>query len=502
MEVDQTKLPTTLTDILQQFGLDPNVWEPKFRKYNVSESQDIATIEKDYGIYNELALHASEDEEMALQKLLCVELPNEQEISGSMIKELENKLHDSGFDIPYWLPIFVKVLGIQSPEALDYVGNESYFLLEPYVRNTSDKIVLKAFFQLNQQTTFQECRTSQLEKIQKRNEKLKEIMVKLINSNEKHHNIQKKTICELLQTSSSLPQEMAATELISVLNTLMQELPANELNTDELLESTSILQGALMINEYSQKLIENKFLLKNPTGIQFLHPKWCQFSKVINFYEERAEAAFLQTIKHYGITAVVEFEGNNDLLMHKANYISTVHCTIVPMASCYINNGHLQLSPEALTELRAIEGLKNINEAKVKAVKFLYDYGSHAFKGIHHYGGIFICISCSKNDHEFDFKCAEDIHHKLNQSLIKNMFLPENLMGLCSEFFDHDPHNTTWKVSALGGMSNFSSFCQWKYKLVASNAEWHLIDRGSIAVPVWEIIQVQDFIYIQCGIAM
>ena len=490
MEADHSA--STLKNTLQQFGLDPGVWEPKFKRYSVSEPQDIATIEKDYGIYNELAVNATEDEDLALQKLLSVDLRNEQDISGSIIKELENKLQDCGFEISYWLTVFVKVLGVQSPEALDYLGNESYLLLEPYIRNGSDKIVLKAFFQLNHQTTFQESRCLQLEKMQKRNKKLKEVLMRLNTSTGKHNDIHKRTVCELLQTSSVLPSELTTTELISKLSGLVEDLPANntELSAYELLKSSSILQGTLMMNDHSQTLKECNHLLKTPFEIQLLHPKWCQFSKSINFHEESAELAFLQTTKNYGITAVVQCEGNNDVPMCKVNYLSTMQCTVVPMASCYIKDEHLQLSPEALTELKAVEELKDTNNAKNKVLKFLHNYGSHAFKGIHHFGGIFICTSYSKDDHEFDFQSGVDIHAKLNQFLLSRTFLPEALLGSCSEFFDNDPHNTRWKVRTLGGPSDLSSFCQWKHQLVANNANWHLIDRGNIAVPVWELIQV------------
>ena len=115
MAEENAKHPSTLKDLLQQSGFDPLVWEPKFYKYDVTEPQQLATIEQDFAVYNELASNASEDEKVGLQKLLSIDLPTEKDISVSMNEELESKLQHSGFDTSYWLTIFGNVLGIRSP---------------------------------------------------------------------------------------------------------------------------------------------------------------------------------------------------------------------------------------------------------------------------------------------------------------------------------------------------------------------------------------------------
>ena len=49
---------------------------------------------------------------------------------------------------------------------------------------------------------------------------------------------------------------------------------------------------------------------------------------------------------------------------------------------------------------------------------------------------------------------------------------------------------TTMDVTATGG-PQVSSLPDWKSGMAASNSTWSLIDRGTMFVPVWDILQVR-----------
>ena len=504
----------TLKYLLESCGLDQAIWCPKFSSNNLTNVQDLSQILKDSRLYTTLISSASEIEIKKFKVLIrtCDLLVDTERTSD---EGLESILEENDFEPSYWLPIFKEHLGVISEKGIKNIGSESYALLLPFAQNKFDKIILKLFLGLSE-NSFEMCRNTQIEKALERSKQIHQL-VKILESlsikEEKFSSIVnniKCRICEYFQTASRISDEVCFNDLTANLNIQVGQMLdvsnlTPELTDSEVFEKASngiALQGVLLVEEFSEKIQQRKPLLQAPKYIKLSHPRWYQFSESVNFSQKCHEVDFLKALQHLGISKTIL--SISDCIMDNANektYLSTVRYEVLPMASCYIDDDDIKLSTEAIDHLKIDEArLFSLDKGKAKNIcsQFLRKFGSHLFKGYYHFGGVFICLSNSKEFNDIENHAIKDLHNKLNYLMINSFWLPTELefQAEISKCNLNVEKKTMTAVKEMGGPSKFSSYFQWKNVLVANNKYWCLIDRGGINIPVWTVIKVNKcFIY-------
>lgn len=172
-------------------------------------------------------------------------------------------------------------------------------------------------------------------------------------------------------------------------------------------------------------------------------------------------------------------------------YYSTIKYLFVPMASFHFKSSQLQLSADALRDLKAIEAFSGTQMSlQQRCEHFFCKYGSHASKGQLHFGGIYLLKCYSYGFQESDMTEVKQLQSQAisgSASLSYGFGAQVNIKGNFSEFL---MSNTAVEMTKKGGPQTTSNIPLWKNGLVASNSTWNVIDCGSNTVPVWEIIQV------------
>ena len=590
----------TLQSILEQFGLDLSTWIPKFNDIGIAQAEDI--IKGDFGMYQNFFLEASEEESQALQNLLEVEVPDEEYFEKSNKQALDMEFDSNGLDPTYWPLIFYKVLGVRSPEGLQYIGNDNYTSLEPYIRNAKEKLRLRSL--TSYQAAFEDCHIAQIQKMDQRKAQLK-VLLEKFNTKSKYLSQSKKQyfvhrMFELLQITSDIPQDITTEEVCTRLGIELTQLVARdtELNdTDEFINSLHgyALKGIYLTPKLQEQCEMQKDLLKCPKDIKLINPVWNEFSKIIHFSNKESEDHFIKAIKHQGISAVVLAEQNtkddaasNDNFSDELlwNYRSTLKYIVIPKAACYLDSEQLELSSEAIKMLQEIEILKSkietikmtiasihtkIEKVKSKSVneeakdnnegvnndsntknhssksenesketdeskskgtsdkydskkaddeikdaekkikdaeveienaeneiqqscnRFFHTFGSHAYKGVYHYGGIFIIRIYTEQHENSDTEKVKVLQRKAIEFVANSIWLPEEIK-IQSGILNGENSNLTHKIKkeiiTVGGLKCCSSYFQWKNGLTMSTANWAVIDHGTNILPVWEIVKV------------
>lgn len=171
------------------------------------------------------------------------------------------------------------------------------------------------------------------------------------------------------------------------------------------------------------------------------------------------------------------------------------------MASFYFKDRQLQLSANALRDLKAIETFNGPQDALQKCCEqFFHKYGSHANKGHLHFGGIYWWRCYTHGFHKSDLAEVKKLQ---SQALSASVDLScgcfgasvegnvsKLKLGFKGDFSEALLSKTTVEETKKGGPKAASNIPLWKCGLVANNSTWNVIDHGSNIVPVWEIIQV------------
>lgn len=493
-----------LKSLLKSFELDQTVWSLKLSESNIHSLHDLRRLAEDSSLYTHLTTGVPEIE---IQRLKCLIIMCEEDFQRTNDQKLKTYLQENGFEPLYWLPVFKICLGVRSKEAMENIGSESYALLAPFAQNKSDKTNLKILLGLNQ-TSFKECRDTQVKAALERSTQIQHLTKILENLNQlsveedKILNNIKSKICEQFQTVSDIPCGTSLDHIIKNLNMQISHLSdtSTKLNNSEVFKMASngiALQGILMVQDFSEKIKgKDKPLLQTPGNIEFLHPRWEQFSGTIHFSQECHEKDFLKAMQQLGISELfLSMQGCSAEVKDEKSYLSSIRYEIVPMASCYIGDDHIKLSYEAIDYLKENEScICSDDEEQAKSIcsQFLHEFGSHVFKGYYHFGGVFLCTATTK-----DFSIENDTikcsHNQLNDHIVKSLWLPNELdlpavVSKCNLTLE----KTKTMVKPIGGPSDFLSYSQWKNALVTNNASWCLIDRGRVSIPVWKIIKVQN----------
>ena len=308
------------------------------------------------------------------------------------------------------------------------------------------------------------------------------------------------------------------------------------INNSQVVQSASAglsLKGVLISKDPSDLIKQCSELLLAPTEVKLLGPSMKQSEALKEFGNEHAEGKFSELVDSLGIHAAlalkfdsllsIEATGSysrnqtKKITMEKHQeeaYYSTVKYSIMPQASFTFKVSELQFSPDALLKLQAIDDLLALDHSPTlqdECLKFFQTFGSHIYKGPIHFGGVYRSICFSKG-----FQQTEEEHvikmqkNALSASASASSigtygFVPYKVGG-SAEGGEAimESSNTTgekkdlshllkFETSKVGGPPEVSELQQWKAGLAESNSTWSVIDRGTILVPVWDIVEVNIF---------
>ena len=174
----------------------------------------------------------------------------------------------------------------------------------------------------------------------------------------------------------------------------------------------------------------------------------------------------------------------------------------------------LQFSHDALLKLQAIDDLlasdHSPNLLQDECVKFFKTFGSHVFKGPINFGGVFISKCFSRGFLQTEKENLIKLQRNaLTASASASYFrIGGSVEGGRAKMESSNKASEKKGLSKcintltdkVGGPPEVSELQQWKAGLAKSNTTWSVIDRGSSIVPVWDIVEVRNFLKITCSI--
>ena len=543
-EQDLTMSEHDLTKLLQEHDLSPDKWVPLFHNEGLTTAQAVtANISSDELFESMLSEADTEEEKRGLRKLL-----NIHKAACSADSEIEEVLVDAGLEpTARWLSIFKMQLGVRTLQGLQHIGSESYADLEQFAHKPWEKKALRKLLgMVDEETAMKTLREKQKEKLRQREEKSKQILEKLkdlLKQGKDHHDESTRQLMEGVQEALQIPEDSwigkdsSPETLFGDLKAFIEQLDgqlktSRDLSDAEILQHASggrALQGVLVSKNLEDQLKIRENLLSIPQDVQFHAPSLSHDDKIEEFSSQLQEDQFTRSMDTLGYSATTfaqagfmgfgfqvsalfsktTEEERTDKHHQKEMYCSTIKYSFMPMASFHFKGSQLKLSADALEDLKAIEKFRgsqtNLQE---QCEHFFHKYGSHAYKGQLHFGGIYWLKCYSYSFHESDLAEVKKLqiqaisasvgllYNSVGASLEGNVSkLKTSLKG---DFNDSLVSKTTVEVTKMGGPQAACSIPHWKSGLVASNFTWNVIDRGSNIVPVWEIIQVSRFKCIGC----
>lgn len=537
-----------IKDKLRSGGLDPSYWFKVFKdELGVNNPEELKFIGEES--YDDLVKHIRKRwEEKALRKFLGMPEQKKQQPKDPD-EGIKEKLRSAGLDPSHWLAVFKEELKVSIPEELESIGKESYQDLVKHVRKDREKKSLRKLLGMPED----EESSTKLEREEKRkelnrNQEKAEAMLKQLKELEKeglgrHESAVKKLEdgvrkALLIDPSTWTSNDKSLGELTSSLQVYMDKLSGSlkerkDISDVEVLTSASggrALRGILVSKRSKDRLKIRERLLRAPNDVQFLFPALAQEDKIDTFASKHKEDKFHMTMERLGYSAAISVKvgyagvgvelstsyshNTEDEVTtedHKLEqYSSTVKYSFVPMASFLFEDNQLQLSNDALRDLKAIELLSNNpkvseNDLQDNCEEFFLKYGSHVNKGDLHFGGIYWWKCYSQGFQKSQMKQVKHLQSQVITASVRASYGPwgvgasvggdwsqlsANVTGDYSETLKSQTH---LHITKTGGPQEVSDLLQWKNGLVASNSTWSVIDRGINAVPVWKIIQVCNY---------
>ena len=491
---------------------------------NVNQIHDLDDESK-YDLYQSLSLDATPAEIIALRKIFEIEAPIDSDDG------LDRELREVGLDITRWSHAFKTQLGVKSPQALQHVGDESYQLLAQFAEQPWEKKALRKL--LGIETVFQTQREKQRAKLEKRQTESVQLLeaLKLLEKEgkDRQDNTVKSIegrIRERLQISEEvwLKEDITLKQAIAQIEAMLSGDDVSELSVIERASGGLALQGILITTDPNMAAESRQHLLKVPKDICLDGPLHSPYENKQQFSCKRKEDEFSKRFKGLGYSASasakagfwgVTFEPSAGYSKntekettgehhHEETYCSMVKYFVMPMASCSFKDHQLQLSEAALTKLQKINQIL-VSDATKSIQKeceaFFQKFGSHACIGPLHFGGRYTWKSYSSGFKESDKSTIQELQREAitvqvgmsyggvagasastGVSSMTGNFEGEYSMALTSQTFI--------EVTVTGGPPEVTGLLNWKNRLIASNRTWHLIDRGTHGVPVWEIIEM------------
>ena len=453
---------------------------------------------------------------------------------------IESKLMKVELDASYWTNVFKKELGIQSPRALEYVGYESYEILVQFVRKPWEKKALRKLLKLeSEEISFEEQHKKRKEKLIKQQaesaemlKSLKDLQVEGKDRQDKAVKELEKGIYERLQVPEDmwLHKDTTLNETLKKMETIhanisctLKERDMSEFSMIKSASSGLALRGILIpMDLFDFPAVSRQHILKVPEVTQLDHPslspqvmekkfsstkKEDKFSKAIDNFSFSASASV--KAGYGGVSAEVASSYSNrrdkettEEHHKEETYSSTLTYSIMPLASFSFRDDQLRLSDDAVSHLQRMEKVLNsIQSVQVECEAFFDKFGSHACRGPLHFGGIYKCKSYSSGFQESDRNEVQALQSDAVSASLGMSYGGvaggststniSNMKGnICKIFSEALRSQTFLEVTITGGPPEVTGLPDWKNGLVASNSTWYLIDRGTVQVPVWDIIQL------------
>ena len=529
---DRNNDDESLHKFLSENGLNVK-WLKRFKDKEITKVNQIHELddESKKDLYQSLSLDATPVEIIALRKIFEIKAPVDSDDG------LDIELSEVGLDVIRWSDVFENQLGVKSSQALQHVGNESYQLLAQFVEHPWEKKALRKLLGM-ESVVFQAQREKQRVKLENRQAESAQLLeaLKLLEKDgkDRHDKVAKEIegkIRERLQIpedvwlkeDATLSQSIAQMEAM-LADTLKSKEDVSELSVIERASGGLALRGILITTDPNDATELREILLKTPEDIRLDGPFHSQHEKIQQFSSKRKEDEFSKQVKVLGYTksasaragfwgvtfeASVGYSENTEKEAteephHEKTYCSLVKYSVMPMASCTFKDHQLELSEAALTQLQKINQILVSDATKPiqkECEAFFQRFGSHACIGPLHFGGMYTWKSYSSGFEESDkstiqelqseaitvqvgmsYGCVAGASASTCVSSMTGSFKGKYSMALTSQTFI--------EVTVTGGPPEVTGLPNWKNGLVASNSTWHLIDRGTHGVPVWEIIEM------------
>ena len=529
-------LEEELSKLLEEHELRPAKWLALFHREGIYKPDQIPPIKGSLEYYRLFSSNATSKEEQALRQLL--EITESTDDGPEVI--MEKMLDEVGLESKVWLPIFRKELGVTSPQALMNVGEESYGTLQQHTEKAWEKKALRKFLLGldDEETSFKGQRQKHREKLQKRHEESKQMLQELKDLRREgkerlDQEVEKveNGIREGLQISPDawISSDTKLEDTVRSLESNIGQMDGilrsrEELDDTQILQHASAglaLQGILVTNDLDKQIQSRDTLLKT-YGVQLTGPALQSVSKVEQFLSRDKEDQFQKSMGKLGYSVSTSAKGgyggfsaevsggysgsSEDTVTDKRQtntlYSSTLKYTFVPLASCRFNDSQLLLSDDALERLKRIDKLIEPKSLEDECEQFLDTFGSHASKELH-FGGIYWLKSYSDDVDTKYTATAQKLQSHVVTAMASASFgsfaggSAESNVSTAKGSFDaenkeHVKSKTTWEVTSSGGPPEVTTLPEWKSALAACNSTWSLIDRGTKAVPVWQIIEVNS----------
>ena len=461
-------------------------------------------------------------------------------------------------DPDHWIDAFQKELGITSAAALRLVGGDAYPNLMRYAKHSWEKKALRKLLNIPEdaiEVPYKVQSQDYIAKIEQRykeaceqHEKLNKLKSKdmAIDRTDERVKRHENTLRERLLVTSNdwIPDDFSVQGIIDEIQHMLQQIESllrrDDCDHDDstLLLTVSngrALQGIMLSKNIEEQLKVRQKLLAVPENVQLLVASHPQIDVIEQFSNQQQENEFMKTVDMLGYSAIVpsksgglwgvcvdtsialSIKGKHDSIDPSINepqdkgqqlYLSTVRYFTAPLASFAFSDSDLQLSSDALRDLRQIEYEILTHGAELITTKdicktFFQKFGSHARRGPMHFGGAYWQkCSCKGFKHtenkplgqiQRDAVRMQVFHRTTSNAQMENSAWESWISNHCN--FDKCSEatisKTQLKSSKIGGDSKASSnLSVWKAGLVACNHKWSLIDCGTTMVPVWEIVEM------------
>ena len=453
---------------------------------------------------------------------------------------LSKALDNVGLNLTYWLEVFAN-LHIDSVRALEFIDETSdeYPKLIKKARMSWEKKALNKLLKIEDNK--EEAKESEREKVKQRLEKSNQTLQELKELSEKgkqRHDARvqqiERDVCEQFKIGpeSWISKDNSLSELINILEAHNERINGVLHNRDGQSDSMVLrnasngraLQGILLSSDLEVLIKDRLSLLKPPENVNFNHPSKSTIDTVETFNMKTQEDTYKKSVDTFGWGVSVSGEApvyggvtietrvstslknENETCVEtdtQNTYSSTVKHSSLQLAAYTFENRDLQLSIDAVEALKKIKTIimsygPDSSNVQSACEEFFHNYGSHASKGPLHFGGIYWRTCYSRGFSEKETVAVKELQSNALSEEASVAFMgfgisssvdiasvKSNYEGMCTQ---KTQANTYLQVSITGGPPEVTSLPEWRTGLVANNKTWSLTDRGTILVPVWEII--------------
>ena len=453
---------------------------------------------------------------------------------------LARALENVGLKPTYWLDVFSK-LDIDSVKALEFIDETSddYSELIKAVKKSWQINAINELLKIKD--IKEEAKESEREKVKQRLEKSNQTLQELKQLSEKgkkRHDARvqqiEKDVCEQFKISpeSWIQKDNTLSELINILEAHNERINGVLQTKDGQRDSMVLrnasngqaLQGILLSNDLEVLIKDRLSLLKPPENVNFKHPSKSTIDTVETFCMKSQEDTYKKMVDTFGwgvsvsakapvfggvtvkagVSASSKDESETCVETDtQITYSSTVKHSSLQLAAYTFENRDLQLSIDAVEALKKIKTIimsygPDSSYVQLACEEFFHNYGSHASRGPLHFGGIYWRTCYSKGFSEKETDTVKELQSNALSAEAGVAFMgfgisssvditsvKSHYEGKCTQ---KTLVNTYLQVSITGGPPEVTSLPEWRTGLAANNKTWSLTDRGTILVPVWEII--------------